>query len=274
MSRTAKHNWAYLYEVYQKLCEAEPGTQVSEFARIHGLPAGACREAFRRIRDKKARTKRTKDTRTNARKTPTLFDEVSPEETIGIVQQISDARLVAVHAKVLTILCSGLNQLDAIHQKVCERDANGNFIIKIETQLDAKTAVQIVNETTRGLQEIMPFIIELQERAGLDNIISKLQGREYDITQAALEVARLGANLPEALKIMLSKTPPVMIANNFEMTNLAELDQRALEALKQVQWQHECFLPQRREEVIELKKEMKGAESFAPETEVKQSKGK
>ena len=136
MSRTAKHNWAYLYEVYQKLCEAEPGTQVSEFARIHGLPAGACREAFRRIRDKKARTKRTKDTRTNARKTPTLFDEVSPEETIGIVQQISDARLVAVHAKVLTILCSGLKQLDAIHQKVCERDADGNFVIKIETQLD------------------------------------------------------------------------------------------------------------------------------------------
>lgn len=267
MPRAAKHNWAYLYDVYQKFCETKPGTSVSEFARAHEIPDGACRDAFRRIDKKKQRAIHSKNARANTRKTPTLFDEVSPEETTGIVQQISDARLVAVHAKVLTILCSGLNQLDAIHQKVCERDANGNFIIKIETQLDAKTAVQIVNETTRGLQEIMPFIIDLQERAGLDNIISKLQGREYDITQAALEVARLGANLPEALKIMLSKTPPVMIANNFEMTNLDELDQRALEALKQVQWQHECFLPQRREEVIELKKEMKGAESFAPEKE-------
>ena len=262
MPPAPKHNWLYLYDVYQILCKTDPGAKVSGFARSHGLSAGACREAFRRIGNKKTRTVRTKNTRTNARKATTVFDDVSPEEAVGIVQQICDARLVEVHAKILTILCTNLNHLEAIQQKVCERDEAGNFIIKIETVLDAKTSVQVVNETTRGAQEIMPFIIDLQERAGLDNIISKLMGREYDVTQASLEVARLGANLPEALKIMLAKTPPVVIAQNFEAPLATEeLDQRALEAMEGIRWQYEHFLPERREEIIELKMQMKGTDS-------------
>lgn len=268
MPPTPKHNWIYLHDVYQKLLEAAPDTSYAEFARQNGVEESACRAAFNRLKKKSAklavRTVRTKNERTNGRTKPSLFDELSPEEATGIVQQICGARLVEVHAKVLTVLCANLNQLEAIQQKVCERDKDGNLIIKIETALDAKTSVQTVNETTRGLQEIMPFIIELQERAGLDNIISKLLGREYDVTQAALEISRLGASLPEALRIMLSKTPPIMIANNFEMTSTEELDQRALETMQQVQWQYECFIPERREDIIEIKKELAGAESFAP----------
>jgi hypothetical protein len=266
-----KYNWSYLYDVYQKLLETVPDTSSSDFARQNGVSEEACRKAFKRIENKhkKWRTIRTKNGRTNGQTNPGLFDDVSPEEATEIVKQVSNSRLVAVHAKVLAILCSNLNQLEDIQAKVRARDADGNFIIKIETQLDAKTSVQVVNEITRGLQEIMPFIVELQERAGLDKIISKLQNREYDVTQAAIEISRIGSSLPEALRIMLSKTPPVMIANNFEVTNLDELDQRALEALKQVQWQHECFLPQRRDEVTELKKELQCIESFAPGTEGK-----
>ncbi len=115
------------------------------------------------------------------------------------------------------------------------------------------------------MREIMPFIAELKDRTGIEGIISKLQDRQYDVTQAALEISKMGVNLPEALRIMLSKTPPVVIANNFEMPDTDELDQRALETLQQVQWQYECFLPERREEVIQMKKELSGAESFVPE---------
>lgn len=93
-------------------------------------------------------------------------------------------------------------------------------------------------------------------------IISKLMGREYDVTQAALEISRLGASLPEALRIMLSKTPPVMITQSFEAPSMDELDQRALEVMQGIQWQYSNFLPERRQEVIEMKQELKGVDSF------------
>ncbi len=266
MPRGSKHNWDYLYDVYQKLLEEKPGTSSSEFARQNGLPSSeACRVAFHRIAKKRAsRTFRTDASRTKictTQGTTDIFAEVSPTETSEIVQQVCSARVVAVHAKVLTNLVAAMDRLDIIQG--CEKN------IMPETMRDVKDAYQSVNELLRALREIMPFILELKDRTGLEDIISRLQGREYDVTQAALEISKMGANLPEALKIMLSKTPPVMIANNFEMTNLAELDQRALEALKQVQWQYECFLPKRRDEVIELKKELKSAESFAPDNEDK-----
>jgi predicted CopG family antitoxin len=269
MPPAPKHNWAYLYDVYQKLCEEKSDTSVAEFSRQNNVEEGSCRMAFNRIRKKiakrTARTTRTNQTE-NKRNNSDIFTEISPTETREIVQQVCSARVVAVHAKVLANLIAAMDRLDIIQG--CEKK------IKPETMRDIKDAYQSVNELLRALRDIMPFILELKDRTGLEDIISRLQGREYDVTQAALEISKMGANLPEALKIMLSKTPPVMIANNFEMTNLDELDQRALEALKQVQWQHECFLPQRRDEVIELKKELKGADSFAPENEVKQSKGK
>ena len=70
----------------------------------------------------------------------------------------------------------------------------------------------------------MPFISELTDRVGIEGVITSLQSRAIDITQAALEISKMGANLPEALKIMLSKTPPIMIANTFEGPSEAELD--------------------------------------------------
>jgi hypothetical protein len=103
----------------------------------------------------------------------------------------------------------------------------------------------------------------------IEAIISKLQDRQYDITQASLEISKMGASLPEAMRIMLSKTPPVVIANTFEALDTDELDRRALETLQRVQWQYDDFLPERRQEVIELKQELKGADAFMPGTEMK-----
>lgn len=99
----------------------------------------------------------------------------------------------------------------------------------------------------------------------VERIVSRLQTHEIDITDASLEISKLGANMPEAMRIMLSKTPPVVIANNLEMPSEAELDQRALEAMEHVKWQLECFLPERQQEVIELKKELAESDSFAPD---------
>ncbi len=268
MPPAPKHNWSYLYEVYQKLLEEKPGMSSSEFARQNGVAEEACRKAFKRIETKRAkRTIRTQTGRTNRPKRPGIFDDITPEETVEVVQQVCSARVVAVHAKILAILCTELNHVEELQKTRSEKEEDGKYKIKIETTKEIKDSIQTSNEIVKACRELMPFIMELKDRTGLEDILSRLQGREYDVTQAALEISKMGASLPEALKIMLSKTPPVVIANNFEMPDMNELDQRALETLQQVQWQYERFLPERREEVIQMKKKMQRAESFAPEGE-------
>lgn len=110
-----------------------------------------------------------------------------------------------------------------------------------------------------GLDDQQPIGVDLQK---VEAIVSRLLMNEIDITRAALEVSQIGGNLPEALRIMLSKTPPIMIANSFEVTTTEELDQRALEVMQGIQQQWNIFLPERREEVLALKQELKGIESF------------
>ena len=268
MPPAPKHNWRYLYDVYQEYLKENPGTAVADFARKNSVDEGACRAAFNRIGKKRTiRTIRTENRRTVGRKEPSIFDDVSPEEATEIVQQISDPRIVECHAKVLTMLFRSLDRIDFVHKKQCEQNEDGTEKIKIETIRDVKDEYQSQREFIYVLREIMPFISEIKDRVGIENVITNLQGRVIDVTQAALEISKMGVNLPEALKIMLSKTPPIMISNNFDGPDIAELDQRALETLQQVRWQHDHFIETRRQEVIELKKELKSADSFAPEEE-------
>lgn len=266
MPPAPKHNWNYLYDVYQKFLEEKPGTSSSEFARKNGISEEACRKAFKRLEDK--RTIRTESGRTNGRKKTSIFEDVTHEEVAEVVKHISSPRIVALHAKVLATLYTELEYLKTLQAVRVEKDDKGQNKIKIETTRDLKDSVQTSNEIVRTCREIMPFISELKDRTGVEDVINRLMNREIDVTQAALELSQLGVNLPEAIKIMLAKVPPVVIAQNFKAPlDDDELDQRALEVLQQVKWQYECFLPQRRQEVIELKKEMKGAETFAPESE-------
>jgi len=257
MPTASKRNWDYHYDVYQEFLKKKPGTSSSDFARQNGLPDEACRKAFKRIDARRTRTPRTETGRTGVQGKVGIFSDVSTEEAVEVIKNISYSRSVALHSKILVSINTAMERIKTLQK--CEKK------ILPETMKDLKDGYGAVIDVVRVQREIGPFILELQDRAKLEEIFTKLQDREYDITQASLEISKLGANLPEALRIMLSKTPPIMIANNFESPDMDELDQRALETLKQVQWQHECFLPQRRQEVIEMKQEMKGSESFAPE---------
>jgi len=109
-AQKSKHNYRYLYDVYKKLCETEPGTSVSEFARAHGIQEGACREAFRRIEKKNSRTEKT---RTNG-PAPSIF------EAGQIVQQI--CKLAEMQLRVLTILLRSLIRLDHRSPETLEMD--------------------------------------------------------------------------------------------------------------------------------------------------------
>lgn len=270
MPPAPQYNWEHFYDVYHELLKEKPNVQPTQFARDNGLPEAACRDAFRRIKQKRERALHAKSADANARKkrkkaAPSMFDEATPEEAAQVMQCVPVSRVTILHAKVLNYVMDLFERIDKI--KAAEE------IIVPESIKDIKEAYQSIEILVRILQQVTPFLSELQERSGIERIVSRLQNHEIDITDASLEMSKLGVNLPEALRIMLSKTPPLVIQSSFEMPSEEELDQRALETMEYVKWQYECFLPDRREEVIELKKEL-GAGSFAPETKPESEKEK
>lgn len=239
------HNYPYLKSVWDKVQAENPGYKLTQFSRDNGVPYDRLRHAFKRL-EKRSKTER-------------LFNGLENEDIEKVIGSISNERISEIHASVLSALYAALKRIDELQKAETK--------IIPETAQDLKSAVSSVAELIRALREILPFLMELEDRSRLINIVNQLQTKEINVTQAALEISKMGARLPEALRIMLSKTTPIMISQNFETPDMDELDQRALETLKQVRWQYECFLPERREEIIEIKKEFAGAESFAPESE-------
>ena len=250
---TAKHDWPYLKKVWENTKKNNLDYSLTQFAADNGVDYNACRMAFSRL-EKKAANNRTIRTKTERTKTEQIFDPVSPDEAQDVINAVTNERVAAVHAEVLTRLYRALKRLEEIQDKESK--------VEIETPQDVKHSVSAVGDMVRTLREIMPFILELRDRGNLDDIITRLQNREYDVAHASLEISKMGLNLPEAMRILLSKSPPLVINQEFVGVDEQELNAKALEALNGVNWQYENFLPQRRQEVIELKKELEHADSF------------
>jgi len=248
---TAKHDWPYLKSVWDQFKEKNPGATLKQFTIDNGLPYDSCQMAFKRI---EARTNKQPATNKPTKNQQTIFDPVSPSEAKDVIEAVTTERIAAVHAEVLTRLYRALKRLEEIQDKEVK--------VEITTALDVKQSVSAVGDMVRTLREIMPFILELRDRGNLDDIITRLQNREYDVAHASLEISKMGLNLPEALRILLSKSPPIVINQEFAGVDEQELNDRAMEALEGIGWQYENFLPQRRQEVIELKKELSHADSF------------
>jgi len=248
----ASRDWRYLYGVWEKFQEANPGVTLKRFSEEQSIPYAQIQIAFNRINRKKAIKQSNQSSSNQSAKT--IFDPVSPDEAQDVINAVTNERVAAVHAEVLTRLYRALKRLEEIQDKEVK--------VEITTALDVKQSVSAVGDMVRTLREIMPFILELRDRGNLDDIITRLQNREYDVAHASLEISKMGLNLPEALRILLSKSPPIVINPEFAGVDEQELNDRAMEALKGIGWQYENFLPQRRLEVIELKKELSHADSF------------
>jgi len=249
---TAKHDWPYLKSVWDQFREKNPGATLKQFTIDNGLPYASCQVAFNRIDKQQPSNNLKSDNQTKIKQT--IFDPVSPNEAKEVIEAVTNARVAAVHAEVLSRLYRALKRLEVIQDKEVK--------VEITTALDVKQSVSAVGDMVRTLREIMPFILELRDRGNLDDIITRLQNREYDVAHASLEISKMGLNLPEALRILLSKSPPIVINQEFAGVDEQELNDRAMEALEGIGWQYENFLPQRRQEVIEIKKELSHADSF------------
>lgn len=100
-------------------------------------------------------------------------------------------------------------------------------------------------------------------RAETATILDDWEADKLTTKEAAVRFAKLGLPLPEVLRIELSKQEPEQPQVADPITP-EEMDRKYQEAMEERNRQKETFLPERRQEVIELKEEVKSASSFDP----------
>ena len=96
-------------------------------------------------------------------------------------------------------------------------------------------------------------------------IIQDLLDEKITMREAALKLYLIGEQIPEVMKIELEKTPveppPPELPPAMDED---ELERRYREQLNKAQEQKDVWVPQRREEVQQIKDELKDNDSFAP----------
>lgn len=101
-----------------------------------------------------------------------------------------------------------------------------------------------------------------QSRRGQDaftqNVLGRLKEGEIDAVTAALELEMEGLALPESLRILLGRSepePPDPSAGQYAVLSLEEMEARIAARRKELEGQTEVFLPNRQQEVREIKEE-------------------
>lgn len=251
----AARDWHYLWGVWEKFQDGNPGATLKAFAEEQSIPYAQIQVAFNRIKRKKNNQSKQSIIKQS------IFAPVSAEEAREVVQKVSKERIEALHVEVLSRLYRCLKRLEEIQE--------AEKAVEIKTAQDLRNSVSAVSDLVRTLREILPFVIELRDRSDIEAIIGRLEAREFDVTQAALEIAKIGADLPETLKIMLAKSPPLVIAQDFGGIPEDELELRAGEALQHVESQKLHFLPERAAEIRALKEELQHIDHFGPAEDAK-----
>lgn len=81
--------------------------------------------------------------------------------------------------------------------------------------------------------------------------------------EAAYKINAMGLPLPEVLRIELGKAPPEEPETG-AAPSVEELERRAQEAMESINRERETFVPERRSEVEEIKRELAHVDSFSP----------
>ena len=98
-------------------------------------------------------------------------------------------------------------------------------------------------------------------------ILTEVRDKKIDPTEAALTLEAEGYPLPESLRLLLAKAEPEMPSEDtgaYATITPEEMAQRAKERMEAAEKQRTGFVPERAEEVRQMKEEMGGG-SFQPE---------
>lgn len=106
---------------------------------------------------------------------------------------------------------------------------------------------------------------ETQDQKVID-ILAQVVADTLTVVEAAYQITMLGYPLPEVIKIQLQKGAGEGEGGEEDRApkSDAELDAMFYAALASVEQQRETFLPERQQEVLALKEELKAQESFGP----------
>lgn len=110
---------------------------------------------------------------------------------------------------------------------------------------------------------------ESAENRKLTDILQRAKDGTISPLDAGYECNMAGIPLPEVLRLQLSKNEPLAPPEdeNYKAPSIEEIERKAQEAMASQLQERTVFLPQRIEEVAQLKKELKDLESFGPNGE-------
>ena len=101
-------------------------------------------------------------------------------------------------------------------------------------------------------------------------ILSRALSEEISPREAAYQITMLGLPLPEVLKIELSKIQPEPPPPDLPPSvSDEELETQYQKKMTEIKKQEENWVPERQEDVSQLKEELKDVESFGPDAENK-----
>ena len=111
---------------------------------------------------------------------------------------------------------------------------------------------------------------ELPAKRAMEILDSLLSGG-IDVTTAALQFTREGLPLPDAVRLLLSKTTPPEAEPDLPVAiSDEELEAGYRRKMAEIEGQKEQWLPERHKEVASLKDELKNVESWGPTPETAQ----
>ncbi len=140
---------------------------------------------------------------------------------------------------------------------------------EVKSPYTAREAANFVIDMERAIERIVPAIRGLEKMSEVNKIFDRLADGTMDVTKASFKLLMLGVKVPKALELMLAKhqIEEPELDDNDVISDEAILAKRE-QLLKAVEKERIELVAERTKYVSDLKKKMKGKDSFVAQAKV------
>jgi hypothetical protein len=133
----------------------------------------------------------------------------------------------------------------------------------LETPFSSLTAATFFKTSQEVLEKLVPSLRGLEKLEVVNDIFTRLGAGKIDVAESAIEFAVLGVQLPDVVKIMLTRNIGEEVQNDGgELVSNETILERRRQREAEIEKQRVEFVPKRTKEVNELKEELKDIDSF------------